>query len=141
LSVSSTSRTVGSDRGEQRAGEQELLGEHVVAGRVPGLALRRRDAQQLLGVVPLVERAGLVDALVALQAHQARPGGLGDRPRELGLADPGRALHQQGLAEAVGQEHGRRHGGRGEVTDTGEPCRDVVDRVEEPLGRLSVHVR
>ena len=48
--------------------------------------------RQLLGVVPLVERARLVDALVALQPDQAGAGGLGDRLGQLGLADPGRAL-------------------------------------------------
>ena len=38
------------------------------------------DAQQLLLVVPLVERLGLVEALVALEADQAGAGDLGDAP-------------------------------------------------------------
>ena len=59
------------DRGHQRPLEQELLAEDVVLDRVPAGALRLGlDAQQLLAVVPLVERLGLVEPLVALQAHE-----------------------------------------------------------------------
>ena len=94
LSVSSISSTVGlgaPDGGQQRPGEQELLAEHVVLvwsqSSGPGL-----NTQYLLGVVPLVERAGLVDALVALQTDQPGAGRLRDGAGQLGLADPGRAL-------------------------------------------------
>ena len=58
------------DRGQQRPGEQELLGEDVVVGLLPRLVAGRLDPQQLLAVVPLVERARLVEALVALQPHE-----------------------------------------------------------------------
>ena len=63
------------DRGQQRPGEQELLAEDVVVDGVPVRAvgaLRRLDAQQLLLVVPLVQRPRLVEALVALQPDQLR---------------------------------------------------------------------
>ena len=64
-------RVLGGDRLHQRAGEQELLAEDVVLHGVParavGLGL---DPQQLLAVVPLVQRLRLVQALVALQAHE-----------------------------------------------------------------------
>ena len=56
---------------QQRAGEQELLGEDVLLHGVPaGVRGLHLDAQELLAVVPLVQRLGLVQALVALQAHQ-----------------------------------------------------------------------
>ena len=57
------------------------------------------DAQQLLLVVPLVERARLVEPLVALQPHQLGAGGPRDRLGELGLADAGRALDEQRLLQ------------------------------------------
>ena len=64
-------RLLGGDRAQQRPREQELLAEDVVLDGLPagvvGLGL---DPQQLLAVVPLVERLGLVEPLVALQAHE-----------------------------------------------------------------------
>ena len=73
LSVSSISRTVGSvraNRGQQRPRQQEFLTEHIGFRLLP-VAMPGLDPQDLLGVVPLVERACLVDTLVALQPHQA----------------------------------------------------------------------
>ena len=61
------------DGGQQRPGEQELLAEDVVVDGVPvgaAGALRRLDPQQLLLVVPLVQRPRLVEPLVALQPDQ-----------------------------------------------------------------------
>ena len=67
-------RLVGTDRLEQRPGEQERLGEDVGLDRLPvALVLAvGLDAQQLLLVVPLVDGLRLVEALVALQADEAR---------------------------------------------------------------------
>ena len=61
------------------------------------------DAQQLLLVVPLVERLGLVEALVALQADEPGAGDLGHRLGQLGLARAGRALDQDRLPQPVGE--------------------------------------
>jgi len=55
------------------------------------------DTQQLLSVVPLIQRLCLVEALVALQPHQFAAAGPGKRLRQLGLADAGRALDQDRL--------------------------------------------
>ncbi len=96
----------------------------MVWSQSPGAGL---DAQYLLGVVPLVERAGLVDAFVALQADQTGSGGLRDGAGQFGLADPGGAFHQQRLAEPVGEENGGRGGGIGQVAGFGQPPADVVD--------------
>ena len=101
------------------------------------VVLGRLDAQQLLLVVPLVQRARLVEALVALQADERRAGRLGDRLGQLGLADAGRALDEQRLAEPVGEEDGRRDGVVGEVAGGGQPLGDVGRTGE--LGRLHGH--
>ncbi len=61
------------------------------------------DAQQLLLVVPLVQRLGLVEALVALQPDQPGARQFGHRLGQLGLARAGRALDQDRLAQALGQ--------------------------------------
>ncbi|HEY8304744.1 MAG TPA: MoxR family ATPase, partial [Solirubrobacteraceae bacterium] len=78
------------DRAHQGAREQELLAEDVlldcVPARVRGLGL---DAQQLLAVVPLIQRLGLVEALVTLQADQLALEKARERLGELGLADTG----------------------------------------------------
>src|SRR2546430_7644212 len=61
-----------------------------------------------LPIFPLVQGLGVVLALVALQPQQPAPGGRGNGLGQLGLADPGRALDQQGLVQA-----GRLGKGRG----------------------------
>jgi len=84
----------------------------------------------LLGVVPLVQRPGLVDALVALEPDQPRSGDLGDGLGQLRLADAGRALDEKRLAEAVGEEDGRGDRGRGQIAGLGEASGDFVDGTE-----------
>ena len=95
------------------------------------------DPQQLLGVVPLVERPGLVDALVALQPDHARAGGRGDGLGQLGLADSGGALDEQRLAQPVGQVDRGRDRGRGQVPDAGQPLGHLGDRAEQRTGGRS----
>ena len=86
------------------------------------------DPQQLLAVVPLVQRLGLVEALVALQAHEPALRPARQRLRELGLADPGRALDQHGLAELVGQERDERGGLVGQVARAGQAVAHLLER-------------
>ena len=87
-------------------------------------------------MVPLIEGAGLVDALIALQPHEvgvcARRAGQcrRHRLRQLGLADAGRPLDEQGLAEGISEEDGRRDGVAREVAGLGEAVADVVDGFE-----------
>ncbi len=120
-------RVIGADRLEQRAGEEELVGEDVVVDLAPAVgALVGLDAQELLLVVPLVERLGLVEPLVALQPDQPGPGELGDRLGELGLARSGRTLDQDRLAQPIGEE---RHAGDALVGQ-------VVHRAAGPRGPI-----
>ena len=65
---------VGADRLEQRTGQEERLREDVGfdIGPIRLVLTVGLDAQQLLLVVPLVQRLGLVEALVALQSDEAR---------------------------------------------------------------------
>ena len=67
-----------------------------------------RMPQQLAGIVPLVERLGRVDALVALQPDQRRVEHGGQRLGRLGLADAGLAFEQQRLRQPHGAEQRRR---------------------------------
>src|SRR3712207_9363148 len=61
----------------------------------------------------------LVEALVALQAHERPVEVAGERLGELGLADAGRALDEHRLAEARGEEGHE----RSEERRVGEECR------------------
>src|SRR3954452_14437876 len=125
------------DRLEQRSGEQDLLAEDVVLDGLPagvgGLGL---DAQELLAVVPLVQRLGLVETLVALEPDQLAAGGARQSLGQLRLADARRPLHEHGLAELAGEErHERRRLAR-EVARRGESlghCLDALDRFRHRL--------
>ena len=123
------------DRLHQRPLEQELLAEDVVVDVLPAGLAAGLDPQQLLAVVPLVQRLGLVEALVALQANQLAAGGAGERLGQLGLADPRRALDQDRLAEPLGEEGDQRRGLVGEVAGLGQRLLDLGRRSHRPCGR------
>ena len=117
---------LGADRLEQRAGQEELVGEDVVVDLAPRVGvLVGLDAQQLLLVVPLVQRFGLVEPLVALEADQPGAGHLRRRLGELRLAGASRTLDEHRLAEPVGEEH-----------HAGDPVVGQVVHVAEPVSHL-----
>ena len=119
---------VGGDGGHQRALEQELGAEDVVLDLLPAGALGLGlDAQQLLAVVPLVERLGLVEPLVALQAHERAVEVLRERLGQLGLAHPGRPLDQDRLAQLGGQVGDERGRLAGQVPGAPQARADVLD--------------
>ncbi len=77
-------------------------------GLVPRLVITPGlDAQELLFVVPLVERPGLVQAFVALESDQLGIGRGSQCLGQLRLAHTGRSFDEQRLAQPVGQEDGR----------------------------------
>ncbi len=84
LSISSISSTTGSGDAiavisgrASRNSSPKMSSWTVVPAGVAGLGL---DPQQLLAVVPLVQRLGLVEALVALQPHERRGPGSARAP-------------------------------------------------------------
>ncbi len=96
---------IGGDGLQEGTGEEELVGEDVILHRLPRLVVAPLglDAQQLLLVVPLEQRLGLIEPLVALEPDQPGARHLGHGLGQLRLAGAGRALHEDGLAEAIGQ--------------------------------------
>ena len=57
-------------RAQQGSFDEELGREQVDVGERFAVGLGETDPEQLTGVVPLVQRLGRVDALVALQTHE-----------------------------------------------------------------------
>ena len=88
------------------------------------------DAQELLLVIPLVERLRFVEPLVALQPDELLPGGGRDRLRELGLADAGGALAQERLLEPIGEVRGDGDVVIRQIAGGGKPRAGVVGRGE-----------
>src|SRR5215831_13973105 len=74
--------------GEQRPGQQILLAEQVSIAQRLAARLGQPDRQQLARVVPLIQRFGGGQALVALQPQHRRVQRLGQCLGRLGLADP-----------------------------------------------------
>ena len=106
------------DRGHERSRQQELLAEDVLLHVLPaGLLGFGLDAEQLLAVVPLVQRLGLVQPLVALEPDEGSVEVGGQRLGELGLADAGGAFDEDRLAELDGQERDERGRLAGQVAD------------------------
>ena len=105
--------------------------------------LGRADGEQLAGIVPLVERLGGGDALVALQAHERGVDRRGQRLRRLRLPDAGLALQQHRLAQSDGAEQGGRQAEVGEVVDAVEGGAQLGNAVDEvgPPSRARVPIR
>ena len=82
---------------------------------VRSAALVETYPEELLGVVPLVEGGGDVEALVALEANERRVEQLGHDVGYLGLADAGAAFYQQGALQRLRHEYGRGDGRVGDV--------------------------
>ena len=101
--------------------------------REGGRAGRRgadRVAQQLrvehlLGVVPLVERLGLVEPLVALQAHEVAVERFGQRARQVRLANAGGPLDEQRPLEHQRQPRHERQAIVGEVAGAREALLEI----------------
>ena len=133
LSISSTSSTVGSVRRIAVSSGRGSRNSSVkmssrVASHVSPAPVACGIRSSCLRVVPLVQRAGLVDALVALQPDQPGVRRRRDRLGQLGLADPGRALDEQRLAEAVGEEDRRRRPRRRRYPTPASRSRDIGRR-------------
>jgi hypothetical protein len=125
-------RVLGGDGLQQRAADEELGAEELLLVDRP--LLRRADVQELARVVPLVDRVGDVQALVALQADQARAHRAGQGLGRLGLADARLALQQQGLLDGQREEQRGRQAALREVPLTAQRVLDLGDGSECPGG-------
>ena len=113
---------IGADGFEQRAFQQELFREDVVLEFAPfrlatavGL-----DAKQLLLVVPLIQRLGLVEPLVALQTNELCARHLGHGLGQLGLTGTGGAFDQNRLFKPVCEVHNASDCVVGEIVNRGQ---------------------
>ena len=120
------------ERAQQRPPDQVVRAEQLLLAQRRAAGVRQPDAQQLAGVVPLVERLRRVDPLVALQADQRRVEHGGQRPRRLRLADARLALEQQRLGQTQAEEHRRRQALVDEVVDAGQTLGQRLDVGDEP---------
>ena len=84
----------------------------------------------MLGVLPLVQRLGLVESLVALETDELTPQGQSQRAGQLGLADTGRPLDEDRLLHARGEVGDDRGVAVDQVADRIEPGDAVGDRRE-----------
>jgi len=131
------------DGREQRSTDEIAVREELIFELV-GIGIGRRTGgfgrsqmEQLAGVVPLVERLGRVDALVALEPNEFGTGGCADDLGHLRLAHTSLALEQQRPLE-MGREEDR--GGEPAVRQiivTTELGEHRIDRLE--LGMVQGH--
>ena len=117
-------RGIGLQRLQQRPAQEELAPEQLARLRP---RLGGADGQQLALVVPVVDGVVEVDALVALQADQARALRLGERARHLRLPHARLALEQQRLLQRGGEEDGGGEAPVGEVSHPDQGPLDVLD--------------
>src|SRR5690606_32484830 len=120
---------------EDRAGQEEPLVEELaldlVQVRTAPLAGGRLDGaqvQDLAGEVPVVERLGGIDALVALQPDERQVEGLGQRLRERRLTGAGLTLHEERTGQSQAEPGDRRQLRAGEVAGGSECCLQLGSR-------------
>ena len=152
-STSSTSSTAGlcwsaasTGRASRNRSSYRLFSASSTSAPAAG-GLERAQVQDLAREVPVVERLGGVDALVALQPDQRQVERLGERLGQRGLAGAGLALEQQRPLHpqrqvgdrrqlVVGEVAGRRPSRAQRPRQTPAPCRSRLraSRVGPRLG-------
>ena len=151
-STSSTRRTgevrwlMAWSSGRRRRNSSEKIVLRLTRRTPPALA--ELDVQELLLVVPLVERGGGVESLVALQADEIGLQHPGHDLRDLRLAHAGVAFDEEGLSQTHGQVDRRRHRGVSDVLgrfhqilDLPDVVAHIVQILHEPrvvVGRIDV---
>src|SRR5262252_7544848 len=105
------------------------LGETLGAGQnLTDLVLQDLRVQQLLGVLPLVERLAFIESFVALQTNQVVTQRGGEHLGEVSLADAGRPFHQDRLLERACEVYDGRDSPARDIIVCGESFDDFVDR-------------
>jgi hypothetical protein len=128
---------------QKRPGLNEAVGEKGVLLRrdlIDRFRNRRRGAddivepvishmrvQELLGVLPFVERLGFLEPLVALQADQIAPQAAGHGFGKLRFPHARRPLDQHGLLRGLGQKHHCGDFPRGDVTRLPKSVLRIID--------------
>ena len=142
------SRGIGLEGLQERSFDQKAIGEHVVFDpRAITLAFsfRETNGDHLGAVVPLVNRRGNVEALVALQPDQTASKRRGQHFRNFGLADPRLTLDKHRPAHAQCKVKHRRQRTVGDVVGLGQQIEGGIDRIRKGLvghaGILSYHAR
>ena len=90
------------------------------------LRFRVSNAEQLAGVVPLVQSLGSIDAFEALESDERRVEHRGERLGCLRLANPCLSFQQQRLRQTDRTEQRRCQTFVGEVPLRGEPARELL---------------
>ena len=122
---------VGLQRLQQRTLDQKPLGEHVALeplAVVLAAGLGGADGDHLRGIVPLVDRGGDIEPLVALQADQSPAQRRREHLGDLGLADASLALEEKRPAHLEREVKHRAERTVGEVIGLGEQRDGGVDR-------------
>ncbi len=121
------------DRLEQRPAQQEGLREDLVLSVDHRAIVVSRflelDVQELLLVVPLVERGGDVEPLVTLEPDQVRREHSRHHLGDLGLPHAGRAFDEQRLVQPHREVNGRRDRRIGDVLGRFHHLLDLPDLV------------
>ena len=127
---------------QQRPFDQKFLGEYVLRQMLAVLdafGFGEPDRDHLRAVVPLVNRGGDIQSLVALQADQFPPERLRQHLGDFGLAHPGLALQKQRPPHAQSEEqHGRKRA-VGEIIGLGEQRQGRVDRARKIVRFVLLH--
>src|SRR6185369_8623668 len=90
------------------------------------LGAQQLGIEQLLAVLPVIERLPLIDPFVALQSHQRKIQGGGESLGQAGLANSGRTLDQDRLLHPDGQKN---RGGDGVAGDVAA----CIEKILNPL--------
>ena len=95
---------------EERAADEKLLAKNLLADLLAGggADFGLLHPEDLFGIIPLVQRRGRIQPLVALEADQAGVEDLGQDFGDLRLADPRLPFHQNGFAQFQGEIKDRR---------------------------------
>src|SRR5215470_7007492 len=88
------------------------------------------ELKELAAIIPLVNRLGLIESFVALQADQRLAGRQRDALRELRLAGPGGAFDEYGLMQLRGQVHDGSGCGVCQVAGPVQSLKDMVNWAE-----------
>jgi hypothetical protein len=121
----------GVDRLQEGALEQKFFREEIVTNRLAAFAagrLDRTEIEHLTGIVPLVNGGGGVQPLVALQADERGIEEIGEDFGDLGLADAGLALQQEGFSQLQGKVEGGGEAAFGDIALLAQAALQLIDR-------------